>query len=107
MGQSKPRISIVLDPNLNKDNSIPTDNGDIDQMNRSPDSPNQSSFPQEQQQQPENEHQRQTIIPIVHLDSLLNHNHNDFDEDSNYSHHIFFQILSFAYSRSAKSFTNR
>lgn len=71
---------------MNRENSIPTDNGEIEQINHSPDSPNQPSFPS--QQQPENDHQRQTIIPTVHLDSLLNHNHTDIDEDGKYSYRI-------------------
>lgn len=91
--------SIIRDPNL-----IRTDNGEIEPINRSPDSPN----PPATQQIQETEHQRQTIIPTVHLDSLLNHNHHEIDKEDDGDYHRNFSTHFHSSSfRSAKSLTNR
>jgi hypothetical protein len=61
-----------LDSNINNDIPIPTDNGKIEPTNQSPDSP-------EKESENEYQHQRQTIIPIAHFDSVVNHNHNEIE----------------------------
>jgi hypothetical protein len=57
-----------LDSVINND--IPTDNGEVEPTDRSPDSPGKET---------ETERQRQTIIPTAHLDSVVNHNHNEIE----------------------------
>ncbi len=72
---------MILDSNINNnDISIPTDNGKIEPTNGSPDSP---------EQEQEVQYQRQTIIPTAHLDSIVNHNHNEteMDEEGEYLLH--------------------
>lgn len=110
--KKKKTMLIILDPSLNRDNSIPTDNGEHEQIDRSPDSPNQpssSSSPPPQQQIHEAEYQRQTIIPTVHLDSLLNHNHKEEDDGWLFSSssNFFHSQLFFFFFRSKRFFTNR
>jgi uncharacterized coiled-coil DUF342 family protein len=71
-------------------NDIPTDNGEVEPTDRSPDSPGKET---------ETERQRQTIIPTAHLDSVVNHNHNEIEveeEDPNISNHMDEQSLSTA-----------
>ncbi|CAF1198414.1 unnamed protein product [Adineta steineri] len=68
--QSTSKESITNNENINNIDDIPEER-DNEETDRSSNSPEQE----------ENDHQRQTIIPTVHMDSTINHNHTEEEED--------------------------
>ncbi len=59
---------MFVDSIVNNEHPSPTDNEEIEQSNQSP-----SNSPEK----PETNRQRETIIPTVQIDSVINHNHTE------------------------------
>ncbi|CAF3872198.1 unnamed protein product [Rotaria sp. Silwood2] len=72
--QSSLKDSIVNNEYTNNTDDIPiqTDNAEIEQINQSTSSPEQHI----------NDEQRQTIIPVVQINSVINNNHNEEEDQS-------------------------